>query len=150
MTASRGPSPFVSIVWPSSHLPGGHLFRFAARGPADHLLPGAMSVRFVARRLSDHLHGPISIRFVFRGPQTTGPEASENNQKLCKCQSFGQGLREGCFLTPPSSPRLPGVVPEKREHTQTHAFTGPKVMHVPVYWLGLRRRRFLTSPSPPS
>ena len=65
----------------------------------------------------------------------------------CTCQSFGRGLRTRRFFSSSSSPHPPGAFPGRRDNTQSHASTGPKVPHLPVYGPGPSILRFLSSPS---
>ncbi len=116
------PEPFIFTLWISHpHLWGTISRRFVARGP-----------RIISRQ-------PFPFVFQLGVPPNTWRGAPKNNYKLrtcqftgrgpkdCACQSFGRGCRKLRFITFPSSPRLPGALPGRREHTQTHALTGSKV-----------------------
>ena len=69
------------------------------------------------------------------GPQTTGPGASENNQKLCICQFSGRGLPKTTQICAFVSLRAGGLRKQQ------------KVVRSPVEGPGaLRKQRFPTTP----
>ncbi len=122
------------------------MFRFVAAGLSIHLPEPFIFVLWLSHQ---HLWGTISRRFVARGPRTISwqpfpfvfqlgvppntwrgapnkiyklrtCQSTGRGPKDCACQSFGRGFRKLCFITFPSSPRLPGALPGRREHTHKH------------------------------